>query len=455
MISLYIDPGTGSMLFTIVISAISAVVYLVRILIIKLKNMAGIKSQNERNAKKIPIVMFSDNKRYWSTFRPICEELEKRGQKAVYLTASPDDQALESKFKNIKCEFIGEGNKAFAKMNMLNAGIVLSTTPSLDVFQWKRSKTVDCYVHILHACGDITLYRLYGTDYYDVLLLSGEFQKDQVRELERQRGLPAKEIRMVGIPYLDTMLKHANNYKRPDMGFTTVLLSPSWGASSLLVKYGETLIDKLIETGYDIIIRPHPQSFTADKDTIDRLMAKYPETPKLHWNRDNNNFDVLARSDIMISDYSGIMYDFAFIFNKPVIYTNAQFKKDPYDAWCIEGETWMLSTIRKIGKELNKDNLEQIKELIDSCIRDSKETPMIKEAREETWCNIGKSAELTADYLIEKLKEIEGGGKKAEKTAKTAKTGKVRTANANNATNASKNAKKANTAKGGKKGTKA
>ena len=62
MIELYIDPGTGSMLFTIVISAISAVVYLIRILIIKAKNMAGIKSQNERNAKKIPIVMFSDNK---------------------------------------------------------------------------------------------------------------------------------------------------------------------------------------------------------------------------------------------------------------------------------------------------------------------------------------------------------------------------------------------------------
>lgn len=444
MISLYIDPGTGSMLFTIVISAISAVVYLVRILIIKAKNMAGIKSQNERNAKKIPIVMFSDNKRYWSTFRPICEELDKRGQRAVYMTASPDDQALESKFKNIKCEFIGEGNKAFAKMNMLNAGIVLSTTPSLDVFQWKRSKTVDCYVHILHACGDITLYRLYGTDYYDVLLLSGEFQKDQVRELERQRGLPAKEIRMVGIPYLDTMLKHAQNYKRQQTGTTTVLLSPSWGASSLLVKYGETLIDKLIETGYDIIIRPHPQSFTADKDTVDRLMAKYPETKKLHWNRDNNNFDVLARSDIMISDYSGIMYDFAFIFNKPVIYTNAQFKKDPYDAWCIEGETWMLSTIRKIGKELNKDNLEQIKELIDSSIRDSKETPMIREARDETWCNIGKSAELTADYLVEKLAEIEGRGRKTAKAANAAKkTGKA------------KNAKNAKKAKGGKKGTKA
>ncbi len=407
MMNLYIDPGTGSMLFTIVISAISAVVYLIRILIIKAKNMAGIKSQNERNAKKIPIVIFSDSKRYWSTFKPVCEELEKRGQKAVYMTASPDDPALESKCENIKCEFIGEGNKAFAKMNMLNAGIVLSTTPSLDVFQWKRSKTVDYYVHVLHTSGDITLYRLYGVDYYDALLLSGEFQEKQVRELEKQRNLPAKEIKMVGLPYLDTMLEQAKNYDKPDTDTTTVLLSPTWGNNSLLVKYVEKLIDRLVETGYDIIIRPHPQSFTADKETIDRLMEKYPETSRLHWNRDNNNFDVLARSDIMITDYSGIMYDFTLIFNKPVIYTEAGFKKDPYDCWCIEGETWMLGTIKKIGKELNSENIGQIKELIDSSIKMSKETTLIEEARNETWCNIGKSSELIADYLVDKLAELE------------------------------------------------
>ena len=407
MVNLYIDPGTGSMLFTILISAVSAVVYIVRILLIKVKNMAGIKNQAERNAKKIPIVIFSDNRRYWSTFRPICKELDKRGQKAVYMTASPDDPALDAKFNNIKCEFIGEGNKAFAKMNMLNASIVLSTTPSLDVFQWKRSKTVDYYVHILHACGDVSLYRLYGLDYYDALLLSGDFQGKQVRELEKQRGLPAKEIKMVGIPYLDTMLEHAKNYEKKPSDTTMVLLSPSWGASSLLVKYGSSLIDKLIETGYDITIRPHPQSFTADKDTIESLMAKYPENSKLHWNRDNNNFDVLARSDIMISDYSGIMYDFAFIFNKPVIYTNAQFKKDPYDAWCIEGETWMLSTIRKLGRELKSDNIDGIKDLIDTCIKESNEGTKIREARDETWCNIGKSSVLTADYLISKLGELD------------------------------------------------
>ena len=210
----------------------------------------------------------------------------------------------------------------------------------------------------------------------------------------------------MGIPYLDTMLKHAQNYARPVTDTTTVLLSPTWGSNSLLVKYGEKLIDKLVETGYDIIIRPHPQSFTADRETIKHLMEKYPESKRLHWNRDNNNFDVLAKSDIMITDYSGIMYDFTLIFNKPVIYTEAGFKKDPYDCWCIEGDTWMLSTIKKIGTELNDENIGRIKEVIDTSIKASKETTLIEEARKETWCNIGKSSELIAGYLIDKLAEL-------------------------------------------------
>ena len=316
MVNLYIDPGTGSMLFTILISAVSAVVYVVRILWIKAKTMAGVKTQAERNAKKIPIVIFADHKRYWSTFRPICEELDKRGQKAVYMTASPDDPALECHFENIKTEFIGEGNKAYAKLNMLIAGVVLATTPNLDVFQWKRSKTVDYYVHVFHASGDTSLCRLYGLDYYDALMLPGEFAEQEVRELERQRNLPAKELKMMGLPYLDGMLERANSYEMKEHTEKTVLLSPTWGPNSILVKFGSPFIDRLIETGYNIIIRPHPQSYTADKDTIETLMKHYPETEKLHWNRDNDNFDVLASADIMISDYSGVMYDFIFIFNR-------------------------------------------------------------------------------------------------------------------------------------------
>ena len=202
----YIDPGTGSMLFAILIGIIGAVTYMLKSWILKLRFVLSGGKKVDTGAKKIPLVIFSDDKRYWSVFRPVCRELDKKGIDTVYMTASPDDPALENDFPHIHAQFIEEGNKAFAKLNFLNASVVLATTPGLDVYQWKRSKQVDYYVHLPHAASDISGYRMFGIDYYDAILLSGQYQVEQVRALEKLRALPAKEIVKVGIPYMDDML---------------------------------------------------------------------------------------------------------------------------------------------------------------------------------------------------------------------------------------------------------
>ena len=104
---LYIDPGTGSMLFTILIGVIGAAVYSLRMLWIKLRfKLSGGKA--ELTQQKIPIAIFSDDKRYWSIFEPICRELDARGMDVVYMTASADDPALQNTYEHVKAEFIGE-----------------------------------------------------------------------------------------------------------------------------------------------------------------------------------------------------------------------------------------------------------------------------------------------------------------------------------------------------------
>ena len=73
---LYIDPGTGSMLFTILIGVIGASIYSLRMLFIKLRfKLSGGKA--EANFQKIPLAIYSDDKRYWSIFEPVCKELSK------------------------------------------------------------------------------------------------------------------------------------------------------------------------------------------------------------------------------------------------------------------------------------------------------------------------------------------------------------------------------------------
>lgn len=403
---LYIDPGTGSMLFTILIGLLGAAMYFFRGLYMKLRFLLTGGKADKINDKKLPIVIFTDHKRYWNTFEPICDAFEERQQQLYYYTMSPDDPGLKKEYKYIKAEFIGEGNKAFARMNMLNATMVLSTTPSLDVFQWKRSKYVDYYVFISHAANDISGYRMFGIDYFDSIFLSGDYQIHQVRKLEEIRGLPQKELIMMGVPYMDEMLKRLQSCDPLPPHETTVLLAPSWGKSSILVKYGERFIDALINTGYHIIVRPHPQSYTSDKEVIDRLKEKYRENDHFEWNRDNDNFEVLRRSDIMISDFSGVIFDYTLVFDKPIVYADTSFDFGPYDYHTVNEPTWTFSTLPKLGLQVTEDNIENIKSIIDECLNN----PVFKEgrdeARKETWVNIGKGTEITVDYLINKYNEL-------------------------------------------------
>lgn len=409
---LYIDPGTGSMLFTVVIGILSASAYFFRMAIMKIKFIWSKDKTAKINQNKLPIVIFSDHKRYWNVFEPICDELEKREQTIYYFTASSDDPALSKKYKNIKCEFIGEGNKAYSRMNLLNASIVLSSTPNLDVYQWRRSKLVDYYIHIPHQPGEMTQYRMFGLHFYDAILYSGEYQKEHLQTLFDGKKIPPKEFHKVGITYMDSMLKRvADAPKVEGNGKLTVLLAPSWGPSSIFAIYGDKIIEALLKTDYNIIIRPHPQSFSAEKEMMDAFMTKYPDSDRLSWNRDNDNFDVLNRSDIMISDFSNVMYDFTLVFGKPIIYANSKYDKSVYDAYFLDGDPWGIQVLPTIGLPLEESQFDNIGEVIENCVNNNVYKEGRENARKETWAYVGEAAPRVADYLINKYEKIARKGR--------------------------------------------
>lgn len=403
---LYIDPGTGSMLFTILIGLIGTAFYALRMLVIKIKfKMSGGKA--DLSDEKIPFAIFSDDKRYWSIFEPVCREFEKRGKEIVYMTASEDDPALKCDFKHVKAMFIGEGNKAFAKLNFLKANILFSTTPGLDVYQWKRSKEVDYYVHIAHAANDITLYRMFGIDYYDAVLLSGDYQASDIRKLEEIRNLPNKELKIVGIPYMDEMRKRVQKERIENNSEITVLLAPTWGPSGILSLYGEKMIDAILRTGYKLVIRPHPQSFKSEVEMIERLMKKYSDNPNVSWNRDTDNFDILNKSSILVSDFSGVVFDFTLIFDKPIIYTNPDIDVSIYDAWWLDQPLWTQTALPRLGKPITDENITKMDELIKEVLSSETYKKGREEVRNETWQYVDQGAKNVTDYLLNKYDELQ------------------------------------------------
>lgn len=405
---LYIDPGTGSMLFSILIGAAATLFFLAKALLLKIKLFLSGKKDGkiQLDSSYKPYVIYNEGNQYWNTFKPVVEEFEKRKIPLEYLTSSKTDPIFEQKYNYVKAEFIGEGNSAFAKLNMLSAGIVLMTTPGLQVYQLKRSKNVKHYSHVLHMPNDATTYRLFGLDFFDSVLLTGDYQATDLRYLEEKRGINKKELVTVGCPYLDVYKQNISEIPAEENHRFTVLVSPSWGDVGLLKKYGEKLLDPLSKTGWRIIVRPHPQSKKSEAEMLERLTARYKDNPNIVWDYERQNIFSLKKSDIMISDFSGIIFDYTFLCDKPVMYVNAGIDLRPYDAYDLDGkELWQYSVLRKFGTELKEEQFANIKEVIQS-VSDSKELEEARHAaKAEAWMHEGEAGKNIVDFMVSKVEK--------------------------------------------------
>ena len=166
----------------------------------------------------------------------------------------------------------------------------------------------------------------------------------------------------------------------------------------------ETMIDKLVETGFDITIRPHPQSFISEKNILEPLQKKYPNSEHLHWNTDNDNFNILAASDILITDFSAITLDYALIFNKPVICAASPADNDPYDSAWVDEPVWRLQIVPEIGFWLDEKDFPNMKLIIEKALKSSEFKANIEKISGYAWQNKGHAAEAVVDYLTREEK---------------------------------------------------
>lgn len=399
---LYIDPGTGSMLFSILIGAAATLFFVAKAAWIKLKILLSGKKDGSGvvDASYKTYVIYNEGNQYWNVFKPVADEFEKRKIPLMYYTSSKTDPIFDQKYEFVTSEYIGEGNTAFAKLNMLSAGFVLMTTPGLQVYQLKRSKSVKHYSHVLHMPNDATTYRLFGLDYFDSVLLTGDYQKDDIRTLEKNRGINSKDLVTVGCSYLDVLSEKINSLPAEENHVFTVLVSPSWGEVGVLKRFGERLLDPLAATGWKIIVRPHPQSKKSEADMLKRLEERYKDNANVEWDYNRDNIYSMKKADIMISDFSGIVFDYTFLCNKPVMYVNTDMDLRPYDAYDLNKQLWQFSVLEKMGIKLEEKDFANIKEVIQNASDSPELAEQRKIAKETAWMNIGKAGEKIADYMI-------------------------------------------------------
>ena len=170
---------------------------------------------------------------------------------------------------------------------------------------------------------------------------------------------------------------------------------------SVLRQYGlsQTFPDDVIEEVKDLPVNPDP-------GMVEKIMEQFPANDQLTWDRNSDNFDSLMAGDILISDFSGIIFDFTLAFDKPILYADTSFDPGCYDYYWLDDKPWTLRILPYLGEQLSDTNLKDIKVLIDRVLEDPKFKAGRDKARAETWVHMGEGAERTVDFIINKYEEI-------------------------------------------------
>ena len=148
-------------------------------------------------------------------------------------------------------------------------------------------------------------------------------------------------------------------------GSLTVLYAPAWGERSSVVRYGTAVIDVLAEAGFRVIFRPHPQMYVSDKETIAAVEKKIKNNSLIELDRNQTATESMERSDVMVTDISGIIFDYAFLFEKPVFLVNAEYNLGGYDVLDVaDGRVWDLDKSREITRIVKPEEIKTLDKII-------------------------------------------------------------------------------------------
>ena len=369
-----------------------------------------VKRFKKLDQKDRSIVFYLEKESDFIFFKPIVEKLtQEYDTKICYVTSSKTDPMLSCNDKNILPFYIGDGVARSNFFINLKATIIVMTMPDLETFHIKRSKVYPVhYVYIFHSLNSTQrAYTNTAFDNFDTIFCTGNYQIIEIQERERKFNLRKKKLVKHGYGRLDTLINEvqSTNVRKNASNNKVVLIAPTWGLNGLIETKGQEIVHILLDSGFDVILRPHPTTIKKSNQVVQKIEKEFKNYLNFKLETDIRNTESLFLCDCMISDLSGAAIEYSFTFEKPILYIVTPEKivqKKQIDLVSLEekirpqiGEVISLSQLSLLPSKINQLLLSQ-----------NKFKEKIKKIREETVFNIGNSGDQGAKYLLELKKSL-------------------------------------------------
>ena len=134
-------------------------------------------------------------------------------------------------------------------------------------------------------------------------------------------------------------------------------------------------------------------------------MNDFPNGEHRVWDREVDALKSMAHADIMISDFSGIIFDFLFLFEKPILTMHGHYEKRGRDAMDLDEDPWDLRILDKIGQTIDETDIKLLPEIINQTLNQSRSiSEGIAQAKNDTDKYPGESGVRGADFISTQLK---------------------------------------------------
>ncbi len=353
------------------------------------------------------IVFYAEDAESWPHLGPVVEHLtQSMGRHVCYVTSSRRDPMLHAPHPLVRSFCVGESSARTSWFMSLQANLCVMTMPDLQTFHLKRSRRHPVhYAYVFHSMVSThMIYRPAAFDAFDTILCAGPHHVREIRATEAANHLPAKHLIEHGYGRLDTLLRNRQARgpsPRPDTARPVhVLIAPSWGPHGLLETCGEACVRALLNAGFQVTVRPHPMTRRKWPGCIATLEKAFRGHPHLVLENDVAGHASLETADVMISDWSGAALEFAFAFQRPVLFVDLPRKVNNPDYERIGCLPLEVSIRDRIGRVLPSENLAHLPDAVHSlCAQAPAWRERIAQVRAESIYNVGESARVAAEQL--------------------------------------------------------
>ncbi len=364
----------------------------------------------ELNDSKKQIVFYAEDEESFFHFKGIIDYLIKQlKQTVLYITSQKDDPILFNSSEKINALYF---NKLLSKViQNLKAKVIVMTMPDIDVFHIKRSKYCNNHIYIFHNIGSSFPVIRFGALFnYDTIFCVGPHHKIEIQTQEELYSLPKKNLVEFGYYKLELITEQFEKYKRLEAkkndkkNKKIILIAPSWGENSILNYCGIDLINNLLKKNYKIIVRPHPMTYKHSNDIICELISNYNDNENFIIEDNVSSTDSFYTSDVLITDWSGVAYEYAFGTERPILFVDVPQKivNERYKEISLEPVD--VSIRYELGKVISVDSIGQIENYINDLIENKeKYLSLIQKARYKMIYSLSKSSKIGAEYIKNSL----------------------------------------------------